>query len=77
MATIINNPPGNQAAPASDGGSGMGLIVGIILAVVVVFLFVVYGLPAMRGSATPQSQNSPSGGINVNVPDKINVDIKK
>ncbi|MDP3957531.1 MAG: hypothetical protein Q8Q10_03465 [bacterium] len=77
MATIINNPPANNQAPApSDGGSGMGMIMGILLVVVVVFLFIVYGWPALRGN-----QNADSGDtgttINIPVPDKIDVNIKK
>jgi len=77
MATIINNPPANNQAPApSDGGSGMGMIVGILLAIVIVFLFVIYGWPALRGS---QNANSENGGttVNIPVPDKIDVNIKK
>lgn len=75
MATIINNPPANQASP-SDGGSVVNLIVGIVIAVVLVLLLIVYGLPAMRGA-----KNASDGGITVpttiQVPDKIEVDINK
>ena len=73
MATIINTP---SAAPApSDGGSGMmGILVGIVLVVVVVFLFFAYGLPVMRGT---QNTNTGNGGPTINVPDKIQVEVKK
>ncbi len=70
MATIINTPP---AAP-SDGGSGaMGMIVGLVLVLVVGLLFFVYGLPAMRGTQNANNDNSPT----INVPDKIQVEVKK
>lgn len=64
MPTIINNPPQN----ASDSGSSAGLIIGIILAAVLVFLFFAYGLPALR------ERNS---GTNINVPDRIDVNVSK
>lgn len=77
MATIINNPPSSQSPAPSDGGSGMmGILVGVILVVVVIFLFVAYGLPVMRGN---QNTNSGDAGptINIPVPDKIDVNIEK
>ncbi len=59
MATVINNPGG------SDGEStGVGMIIGIILAIVVIALFLIYGIPAMRGGNT---NNPPAGGTNINV----------
>ncbi len=60
MATIINNPDSS----GSDGG--VGLILGVILTLVVIILFFMYGLPAIRNN----------GGTNVNVPDKIDIEIK-
>jgi hypothetical protein len=53
MATVINNPGGN------DSGSGAGLIVGIIVAVILVFVLIRWGLPALRGDT--------GGGTNINV----------
>ncbi len=61
MATVINNPD------HSGSDSGVGLIVGILIAVVVIFLFFFYGLPAMRNN-----QAAPSDGsidVNVDMPD--------
>lgn len=76
MTTIINTPPANPAPASSDGGSGMGMIVGVLLVVVVVFLFIIYGWPALRKT---QNANSGNAGttINIPVPDKIDVNIKK
>jgi hypothetical protein len=75
MTTVINNPPGSPE-DSSGGGSAVMLIVGIFIAVVFVFLFVVYGLPSMRGA-----KNATEGGVTVpttvQVPDKIDVNIKK
>lgn len=62
MATIINNPPAN------DNSSGpMGMIIGIIVLIVLVYLGYVYGLPAIRQMGTPQ----------INVPSKIDVNVNQ
>lgn len=58
MTTIINTPGNN-----SDS-SGVGVIVAIIIAIVVIGLFFVYGLPAIRGMGSAAPQN---GAIDVNV----------
>lgn len=67
MATIINNPP------ASDNSEGpMGIFMMLILVVVLVvvgYLAYVYGLPAL--------QNLQSGGAQINVPSKIDVNINQ
>ncbi len=54
MATVINNP--------SSEDSGVGVIIGVLVAIILVVLFFVYGLPALRGPAPADN-----GGINVNV----------
>ena len=74
MATIINNPPAQSPAPSDGGGSATGIIVGIVLVIIVGFLFFVYGLPAMRGN---QDMNNNNTGPTINIPDKIDVNIKK
>jgi len=60
MATIVNNP-GN-----GESGNGMGMILGVIVILVIAFLFFVYGLPMLRQSAAPQ----------INVPGKIDVNVQ-
>ena len=65
MATVINNPP----TPASDAGSGMGFFVGLLVVIILAVLFFVYALPAIR--------NSGSSDTNINVPDRINVDVNQ
>lgn len=47
----------------------MGMIFGLIVLAVIAFLFFVYGLPAIR-----QTQ---LGGTQINVPDKIDVNINQ
>lgn len=58
MTTVINSP-GN----GDGGGSSVGLVFGLIALLVVVGLFFVYALPAIRGSGAA----TPSGAIDVNV----------
>jgi hypothetical protein len=64
MATIINTP-----AREVDSGSGVGVVVGVILAIALLVLLALYGIPALRNST------SSSNGLNVQVPDKVNVDL--
>lgn len=55
MTTVINTPPSNQ-------GSGLGVTVGVVLVVVILLgLFFVYGLPAVGGG------NAGGNDLNVNV----------
>ncbi len=62
MATIINTPPSGNTS--SD--SGLGLVLGIIVAIVLIVLFFAYALPAIRNSQTNNTQPQP-GGANINV----------
>ncbi len=61
MVTVVNTPPGS-----GESDSGVGLIVGIILAIVVIALFFIYGLPALRNSAQPVPQDN-NRDINIDV----------
>lgn len=61
MTTVVNNPPSN------DSGSGMGMMIGLVMFVALGYLFFVYGLPALRQTQAPQ----------INIPDKINVNIEQ
>ncbi len=58
MPTIINNPSGDN----SDD-SGAGIVLGVILAIVIIALFIIYALPALRAGNQPQNP----GGTNINV----------
>ncbi|MDQ5957975.1 MAG: hypothetical protein QG665_316 [Patescibacteria group bacterium] len=60
MTTIINTPPTGDSAD-----SGMGLVLGIVLALILVVLFFVHALPALRDNTPPKTDNI---DINVQVP---------
>jgi len=62
MATVINNPD------TSGDSGGMGWVVGMIIAILLAFVFFVYALPAIRNSGS---------GTNINVPDKIDVNVNQ
>ena len=77
MATIVNTPSSGN----DNGGNGMGFLMGIILLILAIFLFLYYGLPAMRQAAPQQDINveapapaAPSD-VNVDVPDQIDVNV--
>ena len=61
MSTVINNP-GNNPTPVAVESSGAGPIVAVLIALVLVVIFFVYILPAIRSSQAPQS-----GTVNVNL----------
>lgn len=68
MATTIINPPANTNS--SDNNNGMGFLVAAIVLIVFIVLFFVYALPYIRGL-------SGGGGVQVNVPKSINVNVKQ
>lgn len=73
MTTIVNTPP--TPPTTSDGGNSMvTLFVGIFFVAVVAFLFFAYGLPALRNT---QSANTGNNAPTINVPDKVDINIKK
>ena len=62
MATIVNNPP------QSNGSSGItGVVIALIVLFVLVYLGLVYGLPAI--------QNMKLGTPQINIPGKIDVNV--
>ncbi len=65
MTTVVNNPP-----PQNNNGGPAGMIIGVILVLVLTLLFFVYGLPMLRGTA-----DSDRSGINVDVPENIDVNV--
>lgn len=64
MTTIINTPQ-----PSNDSSSGMGMVIGLVVLVVIGFLFFVYGLPALRQMRL--------GNPQINVPSSIDVNVKQ
>lgn len=63
MATIVNNPT------TPESGGNIGMIVGVVLLLLFGFLFIVYGLPAMRNSGN--TSTTPA----ISVPEQIDVNI--
>lgn len=68
MTTIVNSP----AAPASDSSGLSGMLMGLVLLLVITFLFFFYGLPALR-SATQQAPNN----VNIEVPKQVDVNVNE
>ena len=64
MTTIINTPPAEK-----ESGNGVGMIIGLVALVVVVYLFFMFGLPAIK--------NLQVGTPQINVPSKIDVNINQ
>ncbi len=56
MTTIINPSSGDNSS------SGVGLVLGVILSLVLIALFFIYGFPAMRNNNA-----APKDDINVNI----------
>lgn len=65
MTTIVNTP-----APVEKSDGSMGMIFGFIVLAVVVFIFFVYGLPAIRNVGSPQINIPSKIDVNVNQPNK-------
>ena len=63
MATIVNTP-----STGAREGNNSGFLFGVILLAIVLFLFLYFGLPLLRGAGT--------GGSQVNVPDHMNVNVQ-
>lgn len=63
MATIVNNP-----APSSSDNSGIGSLVAALLVMGVVALLFYFLVPILR-------QSSQTGGPQINVPDKVDVNV--
>lgn len=64
MTTVVNNPP-----PSDNSGGPVGMIIILVVILVLGYLGYVYGLPAIRQMG--------SGGTQINVPSKIDVNINQ
>ena len=62
MTTVVNNP-----APSKDSGNNMGMIVGLIVILILGYLFIMYGIPALGQMKL--------GGPQITVPSKIDVNV--
>ena len=70
MPTTIINP---AASNNSSNDSGMGFLLGIIVLVVLGFLFFVYGFPLIRQALS----GTGSGGVNVTLPKTVDVKVQQ
>lgn len=64
MTTIVNTPPAQK-----DSSGVASMIFGLIIMAIIGYIFFVYGLPAL--------QNLKLGAPQINVPDKIELNIKQ
>lgn len=65
MTTVINNPSGGE----STSDSAFGIIIGSVIAVILIVLFLVYGLPYLRSNSnTVNTQQPDSTYVNVVIP---------
>ena len=64
MTTIVNNP-----APKTESNGFPGVIVGVFAVLVFAYLFMTFALPAIRNIQVPPTQ--------INIPEKINVNIEQ
>lgn len=55
METIINNPNGGNE------GSGLGIVLGVLLALVLIALFFIYVFPSMR------EEGNDNGSLDINL----------
>lgn len=63
--TVVNTAPAQKS-----GGNGSGFLLGVIVLIVFVVLFLVYGLPYVRNLTG-------GSGVQVNIPDKIDVNVNQ
>lgn len=60
MTTVINNP--GEGSNSDESGSAFGMVIGLIMFFVIAGIFIVYILPMMQNSQTPDTAD-----IKVNV----------
>ncbi len=64
MTTIVNTPPAQES-----GDNTVAMIIGLILILGIGYFVVVYGLPSLR--------NMQLGTPQINVPSKVDVNVKQ
>lgn len=68
MTTVVNNP-----APVAESGNTFSMIIGIIVLIVMGYLFFSFGLPALQNVKMGTPQINPQ----INVPGKIDVTVNQ
>ncbi len=64
MTTIINTPPHGK-----DSDSGVAIVIGVFVALILVVLFFIYFLPSIQENTT---DNKDSIDVNIKLPTKEN-----
>ncbi len=64
MTTIINTPP--SVSESTD--SGVGLVLGVIIAIVFIAIFFVYALPEIRSVDTTTVPKTENVNVNIKLP---------
>lgn len=82
MATVINNPNND-----SSSGLGIGMIVGILLAIAALIMIFYFAFPGRITQNTQPSNNSEpnqtetdsgaSNELNIDVPEQIDINVKE
>lgn len=62
MTTVINNPGGE------GDGSGSSFILGVVVVILLIVLFGVYGFPFLRKDAAPAPKNDDTLKVEVQLP---------
>jgi cytochrome c-type biogenesis protein CcmH/NrfG len=77
MATIVNTPAQGHTHEDTGANAGMNFAVGAIILLVVAFLLFYFGLPLLRNVGVPAqpAQINTNNPPQVNIPDKVNVDV--
>lgn len=63
MATVINTPQ-----PAQTSNNGMGFFLGVLLLIIGVVIFFIYGIPYLQSTVS---------GPQVNVPSEVDINVNK
>jgi len=67
MSTIINNPPATNVTPDDGSGTIISLILVVLTVIVLGYLFIMYGLPAIQNE-TAKTPNTTNVTVEIPVP---------
>ena len=72
MATVVNNP-----GTSTDGGSGSGFLIGVILLIIFAVIVLFYGLPYLTNSVGGGAGAGTGAAPQVQVPEKVDVNVNQ
>jgi hypothetical protein len=73
MTTVVNNPASGNGGGDSGSGMGVGMVIGIIVVIAIIVLFFVFF--GFGGQPTTQPESGNNGGVNLEIPDEIDVNV--